>query len=392
MNPEDVWQLADNLHEVVDMAAAQVAEGAEDDHPRAILKAGRQWVDKLRKHHDALCKQESVGSVALLRGGRKHFNVLYLVKAFWLSTLLHADRDLTKILIWAARCLLTPGAAAHVERRLRSNPDHVPSASVLSKRRLSIDTAVILLTRESILQLVAGGATCHMMIDSSPQGGRDYELALLSFILPEDGLELLRFTRRCACLRSALPARRGLRLPTPTRRAIPPRSTHSPPPRARQNRHLAGPERQAALPDEHRLIDQMAEKFKDFRTPPVVMGSGGTSLAHKFHAFIHALFLLSGGPQHLSDLTKAIMGITTDLGTESGLHRIMPLPLAGVLPWAVPPKAPGAQDDEWPEEAVQEASLDLTGALGIPGILHIVHNISVGLTGVMEGLTHTWSC
>lgn len=127
------------------------------------------------------------------------------------------------------------------------------------------------------------------------------------------------------------------------------------------------------------------------RLPPVVLGSGKTSLVHKFCATMHAFFLETGTKLLLQRMTEEIVSMTTDLGVEFGMSRIQPLTAHTVLPWMVVdhglPVNNGLDLDDMEQLPDDEAKLHLTGALAAPGLLHILHNASNSLLGAMDSIT-----
>eukprot|EP00969_Alexandrium_andersonii_P292009 12905991-Alexandrium_andersonii.AAC.1 len=64
---------------------------------------------------------------------------------------------------------------------------------------------------------------------------------------------------------------------------------------------------------------------------PVAIGSRRASMAHKMHAFVHALFLLSGSWNSVSRIIKNVIGWTCDLGTERLLSRFPKVPMARLV-------------------------------------------------------------
>ncbi len=68
------------------------------------------------------------------------------------------------------------------------------------------------------------------------------------------------------------------------------------------------------------------------RPPPVVLGSGRTSLVDKFCATVHALWLETGSGQALSSFCRSVASITTDLGVEFSLPDVQPTAVKYILP------------------------------------------------------------
>ena len=69
------------------------------------------------------------------------------------------------------------------------------------------------------------------------------------------------------------------------------------------------------------------------RPPPVVLGSGRTSLPDKFAATAHALFLETGCSESLAALASEVVSCTSDLGTEFNIVRVRGARVRDLLPW-----------------------------------------------------------
>lgn len=136
--------------------------------------------------------------------------------------------------------------------------------------------------------------------------------------------------------------------------------------------------------------------LRTHRPPPVILGSGRTSLIDKFCACMHAFNLESGCAAQLQTYCESIASVTTDLGVEFSLPDIYSANYHDLFPWAVreDPCAgeAGCREsddlDELPEEGQAQAQhcVTLRGALSIPGLLHVIHNASNSLLNVMQTL------
>ena len=116
------------------------------------------------------------------------------------------------------------------------------------------------------------------------------------------------------------------------------------------------------------------------RPPPVVLGSGRTSLPNKLAATMHALYLETGSARDLGTLTSEITSCTSDLGTEFNIVRVQGARARELLPW-LSVEVP-ANEDDWP---VEDEFLHFPNAFAVPGILHILHNAAKRmLTGLPE--------
>ena len=154
------------------------------------------------------------------------------------------------------------------------------------------------------------------------------------------------------------------------------------------------------------IVDAMKKCFFEHTPPPVCLGVKSGNLGHRFQAMLHSLSLLCNGGAALESFLKSLVGICTDLGTESMLNRIKPIALSDTLPWTLGPAVNLRDDDEVDNDddsdeeppmrgqqrpmfvevgeldfcdggefmAPPAAMADVTSSLGIAGMLHILHN------------------
>ena len=225
-----------------------------------------------------------------------------------------------------------------------------PGRSQISRWRLLLDAAFMLQVRaERRLHWQQGQRFVRwMMVDSSPQGGRDYELIVMSRALVADlphALSLLEIMHNM-CL----------------------------------DRENCDPEEFQA--EQERLQCEIRHMLALERPPPVVLGSGRTSLPDKFAATAHALYLETGSITDLALLAEEVASCTSDLGTEFNIVRVAGARPLELLPWLQTEHA--QHEDEWPEE---EQLLKFGNALAVPGILHILHNAAKRMLGGLPELS-----
>ena len=84
-------------------------------------------------------------------------------------------------------------------------------------------------------------------------------------------------------------------------------------------------------------------------TAPVVQ-LGRTTLAMKFQATMHALFLLSSSCDMLSFMVSSVPGWISDYGTERHFSYVEPIEMHHVFPWVSPSETP----EPPPEPQVEE--------------------------------------
>ena len=124
---------------------------------------------------------------------------------------------------------------------------------------------------------VGQGVRVNLMVDSSPQGGRDYELMVL-IVVDVESSPLVYLQSQCLILPG-----------------------------------IAGdddPARELREHQEH--IKQFRVLIKTHAPPPVVLGRGRITLADKLHAVMHGLLLETGSLNSLSVIVRSISSITTD--------------------------------------------------------------------------------
>ena len=93
------------------------------------------------------------------------------------------------------------------------------------------------------------------------------------------------------------------------------------------------------LPDllqlEKHIMDRLRAFLQIHKFPLVVLASGRESVAFKFEAVTHALYLESGpAVRDLQRLMQEVLVTTTDMGVEHSLGKANPVPFMQPLPWA----------------------------------------------------------
>ena len=217
--------------------------------------------------------------------------------------------------------------------------EHVsPSPGHISRWRLLLDAAFMKQMRMQRRKDWAEHRACvrWMMVDSSPQGGRDYELVVLCKAYLEDlqhALDIVDVMKNNSSIRHSYE------------------------------------DYEAFIMEQEALQRDIRQTLVMERPPPVVLGSGRTSLPDKFAATAHALFLETGCSESLAALASEVVSCTSDLGTEFNIVRVRGARVRDLLPWL--PEESQRHEDEWPEP---EQFVHFENALAMPGILHILHN------------------
>ena len=126
--------------------------------------------------------------------------------------------------------------------------------------------------------------------------------------------------------------------------------------------------------------------------PPVAMGLGHTDLASKAACLTYTLALESETPQVLHRLCHSIRAFCTDMGTEMGVTSFQGTPEA-LLPKWHPFARPCSSSLEVDAAADVYESSDalLPMAVPIPGLCHIIHNLSADVDRHMPGFADFYS-
>ena len=185
-----------------------------------------------------------------------------------------------------------------------------PDKCTISRWRFLLDTAYMLVRREDATADFQRGKTHArwLMMDSSFQCSRDYELILLCSCATEDLEHAYRLVRQIKNIVRGVPT-------------------------------------EEEFAAEVTMMDLLRSFFEMHRPPPVAMGSGNTIVACKFIAVLHALFLDVGaslGYLCFQAFIHEIKVSTTDHGVEFTVRFVHPMPVHTCLPWTLPEGADAA--------------------------------------------------
>ena len=177
--------------------------------------------------------------------------------------------------------------------------------------------------------------------------------------------------------------------------------------------------------EEHEHEAALMQGLKDslviHNLPPVQLGSGRTSVGHKFQALMHMIKIVSPTLTLLPHCARSCVVLTSDYGVEARVPSVKPVPVSEVFPYLqeddysdnesdtdsdMPvlvdpqddfvcepsPEPMPAEDDDFKyvpqprrRRDRREELLDLSGCSEIPGLLHVIHNAGKALS---EQLTH----
>ena len=206
-----------------------------------------------------------------------------------------------------------------------------PSPSQIGRWRLLLDAAFMITTRAERRRDWQAQQRCvrWIMIDSSPQGGRDYELIVMC----------KAYVGELRHLMGLLDIMYNMCMERPTA-------------------DTEDEEDEFFMSEQQRLQSEIQQLLVIERPPPVVLGSGRTSLPDKFAATMHALFLETGSAKDLLALTSEIVTCTSDLGTVFNIVRVQGARARDLLPWM--PQEVVENEGDWPS---QEEPVNFPNAL-----------------------------
>jgi hypothetical protein len=351
--------LALNMADEFRCFAAALQGGGELDQEHRVQLHRFAYV--LQRFHDDLLPTALSDGILELRGRNASVNSRYhsafLIKCLLTCQFLRDSANLKHVVRRSVDLCLPPSLASMFSDWLNPPPGRaregmiMPSASKISVSRLLLDVAFMQFKRKANHEaLLAGGSVRYMLADSSVQGHRDFELVRMHTIPKARLVALLSAAHILYDMWS------------------------DPFPEAEfmddwmHNQDLA-------------FITELSAGIDVHAMPVVVIGSARGSLRHKFHSVMHALFLESACTADLEHMSAEICSFTTDQGVEFGFHRIEKVSIQQLFPWAFIENAI-PQDDEFefapllPDPAMDRHEVDVTKAVGIAGLLHIIHNTS----------------
>ena len=116
--------------------------------------------------------------------------------------------------------------------------------------------------------------------------------------------------------------------------------------------------------------------------PPAALGTAQENLQHKVAGLMHSLSLETDGMGHLQTVLQNTVTLTTDMGVEMGIAGAVHGKSAGAYAWFVDglePAGATADDGEWQPAASDSGAFVFERAVPIPGLLHILDNITEDL-------------
>jgi hypothetical protein len=243
------------------------------------------------------------------------------------------------MMLQAARCLPPVWAASLTD--VIQGAKCTPSASTLSRARLYVDVGFMLCMQREHAELLADRPVLFGLVDSSPQGGRNWEL-----------LEM--YGIRGSSLAEAAQTARTL-----------------------MNHFIQGRDDC----DEHeRLRANVAGFVFHHVFPPTALGTRRSSLAMKMHACAHSLRLENLDWQHTELMSEHFVSLTSDMGTEMSFNTVEGVDIGSAFPYwckmGLVGDDGGFAADEVGGKADGACKVSFANSLYIPGLpMSLTYNV-----------------
>lgn len=129
-----------------------------------------------------------------------------------------------------------------------------------------------------------------------------------------------------------------------------------------------------AIEEEATAIDIIAAHLEHHHCVPTGLGAKRSSVHHRAHAVLHALWLQTGSPPTLARMLECCVSMTGDLGVESGLCDLPPARFSKLFPYLVAESCDDGGLVGDGEDEQEDAVLSFAPCMFIPGCLHILGN------------------
>lgn len=234
---------------------------------------------------------------------------------------------------------------------------HAPCDSQIQRSQVLIDSALCKYFAEEVFNEEPLGFL-YLWADSSPQGGTDWLLSIVR-IIPQKHVS--------ACVAAATSLHASV---SDFEEAVS-QGDMSKISSIVQERHSQGMFLETAI-RMHRQI-------------PMGQGSGDTSLEKKLLCLIRKIHVEAGNLNRTCKILESLRGVCTDFGTEAGIANVEGIKVADVLPAWMSDAATGLVSEEDTHRVLESEAEDacadclLPNALPLPGLLHIFHNMTLGI-------------
>ena len=257
-------------------------------------EAMKDWIPRLQKSADDLEHFQ--------HRPRTQKDVGAFIEFVLLSDHLRQTSSLQEVIRKSCKLVLPEAQYRVVEDCLTKGHVKPPKKSDISRARLSIDAAMMLWHRclnwreENSLQPIH--YVRYLSWDSSPQFGRDYELAVVSSIQKTRLPSMLQQCQEMAALWD-----------------------------------VEHESKEEAMAYESELMNSIRQGIKTHALPATLIGFGASSFPAKLATLVHACRLDHFTNRSLSTWFKEIAATMSDMGTERLLSQLQPVPAEAVCPY-----------------------------------------------------------
>lgn len=387
------WPAVADLRRLMQQVCA--SDSAARDAPRLTPALLKKWAEQLKEWSPAIlshCQQQPQQQEDI-EGDHEHTSLLLLsmtrsmeamsrslqpsavdldvspqmrlIDTLRLAFNLRDRSSLMGVLCKSIALTAPPSMQGILQRRLKEQPRLAASKSKISRSQLYLDGAMMLIERQRV-----AAKSCYVwLVDSSPQLKRDFLcIKCIAACCHELGELFLKHQQL-------------LRLEAGQQEARGEEHVES------SDDDVGAGSKQEPVAERCKLMRDVKRLLKLHVLPPVGLGSGASSLAHKMAAFCHSAYLEAGSVAKLASMASATFAFVVDLGTESGMADYMAAGGAGiqaVLPGWLQQSASDSSDgiktdvaDYSTGSSVQPTGEDahvFSSALVIAGMCHILNN------------------
>ena len=319
------------------LKAGVADQGSDTAFSKSFLIGIASWLDSVAK--SLRC---GATTTVVSRGKLNYtFDAVFLIRCVILSDSLTDDRNLADVVDQTMEAFLPGPLAAWWEAHRHDKREcKVPSAPVLSKCRLAFDAAYCKHWQNAISSMSVLPPT-YMLADSSPQFQRDW------FIM--------EFTQPAVTLDGEVVFKLLLDLGK-----------------------TIGSNEDATLDKRQKWTAALKDMIVRHVPIPTALGSGRTSIGHKLHNLLHALYMDCGSWGALRRFLESVVSFTTDQGVESHL-AFAP---SSVMEGSFVPRlgawqdvhiffGEGASQADGPDSGLFGGGFPTSGAIVFGGIKHV---------------------
>lgn len=325
---------------------------------QCALRLGH-WVNRLQNAAAAPWNADA------RRGARGLERARHFIRCVVLAEYLARKGSLLDVLKRTVRTIFCAEECEHLIELLNEKTLRVFDKSEISRGHLTVDVAFMLLMRARNATDITEGCVRYLLIDSSPQYERDYEIVLMKRIRVADMQSLMARTTFIFNVWRDRP----------------------------EGSILEDWLRDSDLVSaEEAAIDEVRQCVAWHVFPAVQVGFGAAGVFHKLHAIAHALRLEVKSHEELMKFWNQVVCICSDYGTEFNVPFCRPV--ADLFPWW---RDASRLDEEAPPDplefpvleedmlAPRRADMEFSHVLPNDGLLHTIDNCTQDLSSVMPG-------